>query len=118
MIRSLILFSLILAASAANAQEYKKMDSEYMLHSGSIGDPAPASKNDAKVSLAIKGKAAESIFSQIGPDVKDACGSESGSRFRTKGGNGVSCQYNKPDGYTCYIGIDLKRGKLVNSSVC
>ena len=118
MIRLLIMLSFILAATAANSQEYNQMDAEYMLHAGSIGDPTPATKNDAKVSLAIKGKAAESIFSQIGPDVKDSCGAESGSRFRTKGGNGVSCQYTKQDGYTCYVGLDLKRGKLVNSSVC
>lgn len=108
----------LLAAAAANAQEYKKMDAEYMLYSGLIGDPMPIKKSDAKISLAIKGKAAESIFSQIGPDIKDACATEGGGRFRSKEKNGISCQYAKIDGYTCYVGLDLKRGKLISSSVC
>lgn len=118
MIRKAAACFAFVAVFGANAQEYKPADSGYMLYSGSLGDPAPPTKSNAKLSLAIKGKAATDLFNQIGPDTKDSCQSEKGSRFRTKGNGSVSCQYTKQDGYSCYLGVDLKKGKLVNASVC
>ncbi len=118
MIRTLIGLAILSISFSAICQEYKPMESHYLLYSGSIGDPVTPKKNDAKVSIEVAGKAAEDIFNQIGPDVKDVCGEEKGSRFRTKNSGAISCQYTIQDGYVCYIGVDLKKGKLVTASVC
>lgn len=118
MIRTLAGFFIFLISFSAICQEYSPSESRYMLYSGSIGDPAAPKKSDAKVSMEVAGKAAEEIFNQIGPDVKDVCGEDEGSRFRTRNHGTISCQYTQLDGYVCYIGIDLKRGKLVTASVC
>lgn len=118
MIRMAIsILGLIVACSAAG-QEYRPLASQYMIYSGSIGDPAPATKGDAKASIVISGKAAEDIFNQIGPDIRDSCNADGGSRFRAKAQGAIACQYAKSDGYVCYFGVDLKKGKLVNASVC
>ncbi len=118
MIRSLIGLVALLISFAAICQEYKPMESHYNLYSGAIGDPIAPTKKDAKVSIEVLGKAAEDIFNQIGPDVKEVCNEEKGSRLRTKNGGAILCQYSKQDGYVCYIGVDLKKGKLVTASVC
>ena len=118
MIRTVMAVSLIVTTFVASAQEYKPMESRYMLYGGGIGDPVAPSKSDASMSLEITGKAAEDLFGQIGPDVRDACGTEEGSRFRSRGNGSISCQYTRQDGYVCYLGVDLKKGKLVTASVC
>jgi hypothetical protein len=118
MIRPAVLILLLSVAFIANSQEYKSMESRYMLYSGSIGDPIAPTKGNAKVSLEVTGKAAEDLFNQIGPDVKDTCVAENEGRFRSKGNGSISCQYTKQDGYVCYFGVDLKKGKLISASVC
>lgn len=118
MIRALISLFALTAAFSAVGQEYKPLASQYMIYSGSIGDPAPPTKGDAKASIVVSGKAAEEIFNQIGPDVRDSCHAEEGGRFRTKAHGAIVCQYSKSDGYVCYFGLDLKKGRLANASVC
>lgn len=118
MIRTATAIALLATTLVARAQEYKPMESRYMLYSGAIGDSVAPSKSDTKMSLEITGRAAEDLFGQIGADVRDACGTEEGSRFRSKGNGSISCQYTRQDGYVCYLGVDLKKGKLVTASVC
>lgn len=118
MTHSLMLLLLLALPFTTNAQTYKPMEAQYRLYSGSIGDPLPADQDDAKLSLAITGEAAEEIFQRIGPDREDQCGAEDGSRFRARGDGSVVCQYSLQDGYFCYLGIDLLKGKPVNASVC
>ena len=108
----------LLSVNSAMAQEFKKMDSQYMVYSGSLGDPAKPTKKDAKISIEISNQAAEDIFNQLGSDSKDACLQDPGSRFRMKSDGSIACTYTPNDGYICYIGIDLKKGKLIPGSIC
>lgn len=118
MIRSITLFLLLTFPYIANAQAYKPIEARYLLYSGAIGDPMPVEQNNAKLALAITGDAAEEIFQQIGPDLKDECDAGNESRFRANGNGSVACQYHLQDGYLCYLGIDLVKGMPVSASVC
>ncbi len=118
MTRTLMPLLLLALPFTTNAQTYKPIEAQYRLYSGSIGDPMPAGQDDTKLSLVITGEAAEAIFRQIGPDLEDQCGAEDGSRFRARGDGSVACQYSLKDGYLCYLGIDLLKGKPVSASVC
>ncbi|MCQ8896497.1 hypothetical protein NQT62_08640 [Limnobacter humi] len=108
----------LLSVSSAVAQEFKKMDSQYMLYSGSLGDPVKPTKKDTKISIEISNQAAEDIFNQLGSDLKDVCLQDPGSRYRMKSDGSIACTYTQQDGYICYIGIDLKKGKLIPGSIC
>lgn len=116
--RPLALCLLLVLPLTAHSQEFGSMEARYLLYSGAIGDPMPVEQNNAKLALAITGDAAEEIFQQIGPDLKDECDAGNESRFRANGNGSVACQYHLQDGYLCYLGIDLVKGMPVSASVC
>ena len=116
--RPLALCLLFVLPLTAHSQEFGSMEAQYLLYSGAIGDPMPVEQHNAKLALAITGEAAEEIFQQIGPDLKDECDAGNESRFRTNDNVSVACQYHLQDGYLCYLGIDLVKGMPVNASVC
>lgn len=94
--------------------EWKKLQTSYMIHSGSTAYAEAPSKADSALSLHFEGKAAKEVFDEIGPDAKVKCSSEKLDRERSK--KGVSCIYtaklSDPKGshYTCWVGVNLRTG--------
>ena len=109
---------LALAVSAAAAGPwgftYRNMTARYVIYGGTLGDPNAPTSKDKKIAFAIHGNVAKEMFDAIGPDMK-GCGSE-GGRERTKGE--IDCMYTNAEGYTCWVGFDLKTGKSIGGSVC
>jgi len=98
---------------------YTAFRGEYLIYSGSLGDEAAPTQTDRKAAFMFQGDAARQLFEAIGPDQKDACGTESGLRIRQKGD--LDCVYDKADKaspYSCHFGIDLRTGKSTYGSIC
>ena len=117
-IGALALFSLAQAAEKKQewTPEFKPFSGRYQVYSGSPSEKQAPTSADKQASVVITGRAAKDLFEQIGPDVKDACGSVSNDRQRHKGD--LDCVYAKEHGYECFIGIDLRTGKSTQGSVC
>lgn len=94
--------------------QWGKLSTNYMIHSGGTAYAEPPTKADSALSVQFKGKAAQEVFDQIGPDAKVKCSSEKLDRERNK--KGVSCTYTarlsdpKDSHYTCWIGLNLRTG--------
>lgn len=112
------LYSLAYAAKAWDGT-YSAFGGEYHIYSGSLGEIAAPTTSDRKAAFVFKGEAAKRLFESIGPDLKDACGTDSGMRVRQKGD--LDCTYDKDDRaspYTCRFGINLRTGKSMYGSIC
>lgn len=94
--------------------QWGKLQTSYMIHSGSTAYAEAPTKADSALSLHFEGKAAKEVFEQIGPDAKVKCSSEKLDRERNN--KGVSCIYtaklSDPKGshYTCWVGVNLRTG--------
>lgn len=94
--------------------QWGKLSTNYMIHSGGTAYAEPPTKADSALSVQFKGKAAQEVFDQIGPDAQMKCSTEKPGRERNK--KGVSCTYTaqlsdpKDSHYTCWIGINLRTG--------
>jgi hypothetical protein len=64
----------------------------------------------------VKGQVAKKMFDAMGPDLKNVCGAEDGTRVREK--DAVSCRPGKGGGHICDFGFDLTTGKSIGGSVC
>lgn len=95
---------------------YRPFKGEYTIYSGGLGDQQAPTRDDRKLSFIIKGATAKEIFDSMSPDDKYTCSSEKNARSRTKGE--VWCAYKPNDGYTCYLGIDLKTGRSIAGGIC
>jgi hypothetical protein len=95
-------------------KEWKKLQTNYMIHSRSTAYAEAPTETDSALSLHFDGKTAKEVFDQIGPDAKVKCGSEKLDRERIK--KGVSCIYTaklsdpKESHYTCWVGVNLRTG--------
>lgn len=115
---ALALFSLAHAAAKMQewTPEFKPFSGRYQVYSGSLSEKQPPTPADKQASVVLTGRAAKDLFDQIGPDVKDACSSDTGYRERRKGH--LDCSYTKENGYQCFFGIDLRTGRSTYGSIC
>jgi hypothetical protein len=98
---------------------YATFKGEYLIYSGDLGDEAAPTSSDRKTAFMLEGDVAKNLFESIGPDLKDACGTSSGTRLRQKGN--LDCTYYKgakSSPYVCHFGINLQTGKGINGSIC
>lgn len=102
------------AKEVDDAGEWRKLQTSYMIHSGSTAYAEGPTKTDSALSLHFEGKAAKEVFDQIGPDAKVKCSSEKLDRERSK--KGVSCVYTaklsdpNESHYRCWVGVNLRTG--------
>lgn len=94
----------------------KPLKGDYYIYGGSLGDSIPPTKKDRKLSLMFVGPLAKDLFDHIGPDAKNGCSSDPDYRERNRGD--LSCIWTKQDGYSCYVGLDVRSGKSILGSVC
>jgi hypothetical protein len=87
-----------------------------VIYGGGLGDPYAPTPENKRIAFSVKGKAAKQMFDAMGPDLKNVCGAEGGTRIREK--DAVSCRFSKSDGYICDFGFDLTTGKSIGGSVC
>ena len=116
-----VLFVSSLIMSVANSEpsaEPRSLNGSYQIYGGSLAEMQPPSPGDAHVSFRFKGRSASDLFDSIGPDVKkqDACSGVAGYRERRRGH--LLCVRTKEDGPTCYLGLDLRKGKSDAGAVC
>ncbi len=97
---------------------YTPFNAQYVIYGGELGDTVAPSANDRKISISFGGVAAKKVFDEIGPDIKDACGTEQGGRIRMRDKGNVTCSYSKSSGYYCSFGFDLNSGKSIGGSIC
>jgi hypothetical protein len=115
----------LLSFSTVHAQDKSKWDGKnkplkdatYLVYSGEPGERGPPTKNDRKLTIAIRGQAAKEIFEGLGgPDAKVTCTADEGERMRRKGE--VWCSYIPKDGYMCFVGYNLKTGQPDSGADC
>jgi hypothetical protein len=94
----------------------KPLRGDYWVYGGELGDTVPPTKKDRKVAFTFTGPLAKDLFDQIGPDKKDTCGAAPDHRIRDRGD--VSCVWDKREGYSCYFGLDVPKGKSINGAIC
>jgi hypothetical protein len=104
------------AEQAHSPAPYRPFKGDYTIYSGELGDQQAPTREDRKLSLIIEGPPAKDIFNAMPPDDKETCSGEKGARSRSKGN--VWCTFNRSDGYTCYLGFDLKTGKSIAGGTC
>ena len=123
-IRLVCLAGAIVLASVASAGESKSqsrylakpLTGDFYMYGGSLGDSTPPTEKDRKLSLMVTGPLAKDLFDHLGHDVKDACGAGPDQRERSKGD--LTCIWARGEGYSCYIGLDVKTGKSMSGTVC
>ncbi|MDY0974543.1 hypothetical protein SOM61_06185 [Massilia sp. CFBP9012] len=113
-----ILLTPPVAIASDNLGPYKPATVSYWLYGGGLGDPIPPKANDKKIAFSIEGEAAQQIFDAIGPDKHDACTEGSGTRFRARDNENLSCTRSKDGDYVCNFGFDLVTGKSIGGSIC
>jgi len=115
----LLLTSLnIPVANSEPSAEARSLNGSYQIYGGSLADMQAPSAGDAHVSFRFKGRSASDLFDSIGPDIKkqDACSAVAAYRERRRGH--LLCVRTKEDGPTCYLGLDLRKGKSDAGAVC
>ena len=95
---------------------YKPLKGEYLIYGGSLGEQKAPTAKDRKVAIHIQGTAAKELFDAMQPDEKVTCTTQEGYRERRK--DAVLCTYYPTDGYSCYIGFDLRTGKSIGGASC
>lgn len=93
----------------------KQLAGDYQVFGGSLADMQPPTAKDKKVAFLFTGPLAKELFTSIGPDVKEACSGAAGYRERRRGD--LLCTLNE-DGYRCYLGLDVVRGKSTGGATC
>lgn len=95
-----------------------KLSGYWMVFSGMPGDSGPPTKEDTKILIAIEGKPAAEMYRQLGPAVQEnnVCG-ESDLQGRRRGE--IDCTHRIKSGeYACYVGMDLRKGKVWGGTAC
>jgi len=123
-LRPVFVLGALLLCTLTNAAEKKQqgrylatpLKGDYYVYGGTMSEELPPTRKDMKVSLMFIGPLAKDLFDKIGPDVKDSCSDAADYRERRRGD--LSCTYTKDDGYSCYFGIDVPKGKSTYGSIC
>lgn len=88
---------------------------DYQLYGGSLSEMLPPDDKDRKLAIKLKGALAKQLFTQIGPDRKDACSTDPGYRERRRGD--LLCKHDE-SGYACFLGLDVNTGKSMMGVIC
>jgi hypothetical protein len=104
------------AEQAHSPAPYHSLKGDYAIYSGDLGEQQAPTRSDRKVSFIIEGQGAKDVFNAMPPDEKDVCSSEKGARSRRK--EHVWCTFSPKEGYTCYMGFDLRTGKSIGGGIC
>lgn len=99
----------------ANIPDRMALIGDYQLYGGSLSEMRPPKDKDRKLAIKLKGALAKQLFTQIGPDRKDACSTDPGYRERHRGD--LLCKHDE-DGYACFLGLDTNTGKSMMGVVC
>jgi hypothetical protein len=110
------LTSIAAAIAAEWAFEYKPTNTQMVIYSGGLADPAMPTAQEAKASFYVQGKAARDLFDHMGPDVKNECDFDPKVRVRKK--ENLQCVRHSKSEHSCYFGFDLRNGKSVQGSIC
>lgn len=94
----------------------KVLKGTYQVYGGELGEMVPPTAKDRKITFLFKGALAKELFGQIGPDIKDPCGTAESYRERRRGH--MFCNYTKGEGHSCYFGIDVPTGKGIPGAIC
>lgn len=116
-VSALALFALAHAADEKGQGRYlaTPLKGDYYVYGGTISEKLPPTPKDRKVSFMFTGQLAKDLFNQIGPDEKKACNEEPGYHERRKGD--LVCILDD-DGYSCYLGLDVTKGKSTLGVIC
>lgn len=95
---------------------YEPLKGKYEIYGGELGDMQAPAQGNRKIAFKIEAAAARRMFDAMGPDIKDACGSEPGERTRIK--DQLICIRSRQGAYSCYFGFDLTTGKNIGGQIC
>lgn len=94
-----------------------KFSGAYEVYSGMLGDWGPPTKKDAKVAIEVDGRLANDMFKHLDHRLADPGCLGEDVEIKEKGD--LTCTRDKKSGKTtCYFGLDLKSGKLINGVIC
>ena len=117
-----LLILLSVAAVAAVAAEwertYRPASVQYALYGGTMGDPIQPTKGDTKVAFNVRGAAARELFEAIGPDRRDGCSAQDGSRYRARDDDKLVCVRYPDKTHQCFFGFDLRTGRSIGGNTC
>lgn len=94
----------------------KPLKAEYNIYSGELHNAQPPTRTERKLAIEISGQAAKDIFASLYPDAKVTCSGEPGERLRAKGE--LWCSFSPSSGYRCWLGYDLRAGKVIGGASC
>ena len=116
-IGTLVLFSLAHAGDQKTEGRYRAapLKGDYYMYGGTMADMVPPTASDRKVSLMLNGQLAKDLFSQIGPDIKPGCSTMTGYHERRRGD--LACVLDQGE-YSCYLGLDVIKGKTIHGLIC
>lgn len=121
-LKPMVCLALSIAAFCAFADDwvfsYRPASVQYAAYGNSLGDPTAPTRDDTKIAFEVTGRAAKDIFEAIGPDRKDQCSPDAGTRFRSRDEEKISCVRSNKGEYACHFGFDLKSGKSIGGSIC
>lgn len=93
-----------------------RLTGEYLVYGGSLGDRITPSAKDKKVALSITGPLAREMFRHFGKSSRTAS-CEEGTETRAKGSI-VCIAEGKSGSVTCYLGLDLSSGAIIDGVIC
>lgn len=94
----------------------KPLKAQYNIYSGELHNAQPPTRTERKLAIEISGQAAKDIFASLYPDAKVTCSGEPGERLRAKGE--LWCSFSPSSGYRCWLGYDLRAGKVIGGASC
>lgn len=108
----------IIFAYAAAPTYTGKLSGYWMVFSGMPGDTGPPTKEDTKILISIEGRPAAEMYRQLGPAVQEnnVCG-ESDLQERRRG-EVVCTRRMSSSEYSCYVGMDLRKGTVWGGTAC
>lgn len=111
----------LMSATFATAQSLwpvpaKPLKAQYKIYSGELHNAQPPTRTERKLAIEISGQAAKDIFASLYPDAKVTCSGEQGERLRAKGE--LWCSFSPSSGYRCWLGYDLRAGKVIGAASC
>lgn len=95
---------------------FQPFSGHYAIYGGSLSDPVAPAQHSKNIAFSVSGQPAKRMFDAMGPDLKDVCGAENGTRMRQRAE--LVCSYDPKYGYECTFGFDLVNGRSIGGSVC
>ncbi|MBI3676263.1 MAG: hypothetical protein HY243_06565 [Proteobacteria bacterium] len=104
------------AQSELSGRQTLKLTGEYFVYGGTLDDRRLPTIGEAKASISITGSVAVDMFRRMGKSASTAS-CEEGDETRAR--KNLVCIREKATGATaCYLGLDLKTGRLISGTIC